>query len=91
MLLFIIKFNNSVPLNKIYRFNIFNFLGGANVNKPNGMGEYPLQLAITLNKIEAVKEMLKKNDIYINTFNNGYNPLLDACEKDLTDIGKKSS
>jgi ankyrin repeat protein len=75
----------------IYSINFFVCLGRVNVNKPNDMGEYPLQIAIRLNKIDAVKEMLKKNDVYINSFDNGYNPLLDACEKDLTEIGKKTN
>ena len=29
--------------------------------------------------------MLKHSDIYLRTFENGYSPLIDACERDLTE------
>ncbi len=57
------------------------------LNKANLMNEYPLQIAIRFNKVAVVEEMLKNSNMYLNTFDNGYNPLIDACEKDLTEIG----
>ncbi|CAF0712969.1 unnamed protein product [Brachionus calyciflorus] len=60
--------------------------GKIDVNKPNKSNQYPIQLAIKFNKISILKELLKADNVYIGTFDNGYNPLLDACENDMTDI-----
>ena len=53
---------------------------------PNKLQEYPIQLAIKFNKLEVIKSMFKLNKVYIGTLKTGYNPLLDATEKDLTEL-----
>ena len=60
--------------------------GKIDVNKANKLNQYPIQLAIRFNKISVLKEMLKVDNIFLGTLENGYNPLLDACENDLTEI-----
>ena len=52
----------------------------------NSLDEYPVQLIIRHNKVEALKAMLTNADVYLRTFDNGYSPLADACEKDLTEV-----
>ena len=72
-----------------YLYKNFKFLikGGVDVNIPNNLKEYPLQLAIQFNKKDAAKSMLNQKKIFLNTFEaTGYNPLIDAAEKDLTEI-----
>jgi len=68
----------------IYSIKIF--LAGADINLPNNFGELPIELAIKFNKLQVVQEMLKRNNITLVLSKNGYNTLLDACEKDLTEI-----
>jgi uncharacterized protein len=53
---------------------------------PNSLSELPIQLVIRFNKKEVLNAMLKNPDIYLRTFENGYSPLVDACERDLTEI-----
>lgn len=65
------------------------YKGGADVNRPNKQNETPIQLAIRYSKMDALKEMLKRDDIYLGTSEfegKKYNPLLDACERDLTQV-----
>lgn len=59
--------------------------GNVDVNRPNNQKEYPIQLVLKYNKVDVLREMLKVNDFYLGTLDNGYNALLDACENDLTD------
>lgn len=60
--------------------------GKLDPNLPNKSGQYPIQLAIKFDKKTIVEILLKAENIFIGTMQNGYNPLLDACENDLTDI-----
>lgn len=60
--------------------------GGIDINKPNKVKEFPLELAIRFNKIDALRSMLNRKDICLDSLENEYCPLLDACEKDLTEI-----
>jgi ankyrin repeat protein len=48
------------------------------------LNQHPLELAIKFNRINSFKTMLKK----IKTFNfkNDYKPLIDICERDLTEF-----
>lgn len=68
-------------------FKIYEFQGGLNVNKPNKKFEYPIELAIRFNKVEVVKAMVKCGNLMLDKFDHEYCPLIDACEKDLTEIG----
>lgn len=67
---------------------LFNFLfiGGLELNVPNKLNEYPIQLAIKFNKVQVVKAMLEQRIVFLGSLETGYNALLDACERDLTDI-----
>lgn len=65
---------------------MYHLKGNIDVNKPNKLKEYPIQLAIRFNNIEILKAMLQVENVYIGNLDNGYNPLLDACENDLTEI-----
>lgn len=60
--------------------------GGIDINLPNSLNEYPIQLILRHNKLEVLTEMLKSPEIYLRTFDNGYSPLINACELDLTKI-----
>jgi len=62
------------------------FKGGFELNVPNKFNEYPIQLAIKFNKIKVVKAMLEQRIVFLGSLETGYNALLDACERDLTDI-----
>ena len=57
------------------------------MNKPNGKGEYPIQLVIRHNKVGVLKAMMKRTDLKLGAFKTGYCPLADACERDLAEIG----
>lgn len=61
------------------------------MNAPNKMNEYPIQLAIKFNQIDVIKEMLSTKNLFLQTFQLDesvfYNPLIDCCEKDSTEIG----
>ncbi|XP_030849264.1 uncharacterized protein LOC100892411 isoform X2 [Strongylocentrotus purpuratus] len=51
-----------------------------NVNRKNGKGETPLQLACFKNDITKVRELLNKPDIDVNARDNaGWTPLHEAC------------
>ena len=65
---------------------IFCYKGGLDVNKPNRKNEYPIELIIRHNKIDVLRSILKRSDLKVNQLKNGYCPLIDACEKDLTDM-----
>lgn len=53
------------------------------------MNEYPLQLAIKFNQIDVVEAMLDTQKLFLQTIGSiGYNPLIDSCEKDSTEIAK---
>ena len=56
------------------------------LNEPNKLNEYPIELAIKYNKIDVVREMLKEKSLKVGVLANGYNPLIDACENDLNEI-----
>ena len=43
-------------------------------------------MIIRFNKIEVLKALLKNPENYLRTFETGYSPLIDACEKDLTEM-----
>ncbi len=45
-----------------------------------------MQLAIKFNKIDIVKSILNTGKAFLGTLETKYNPLLDACEKDLAEI-----
>lgn len=60
--------------------------GKLDPNMPNKTGQYPIELAIKFDKRKIVEILLKAENIIIGTMENGYNPLLDAFENDLTDI-----
>lgn len=62
------------------------YKGGLDVNKPNRKNEYPIELIIRHNKINVLRSILKRSDLKLNQLKNGYCPLIDACEKDLTDM-----
>lgn len=68
----------------MYQTNLFK--GGVDVNLANKLNEYPLQLAIRFNKLDVLKAMLNRSDILLRNLGNHYDPLLDACEKDLTEM-----
>lgn len=55
------------------------------MNKPNLKDEYPIELIIKFNKIQVLNSLLERADVNLNKLKNGYYPLVDACEKDLTD------
>jgi len=57
------------------------------VNVPNKKDQLPIELVIRRNKINVLKCMLKRDDIKLGQLKNGYSPLVDACEKDLTELG----
>ena len=51
-----------------------------------------MELAIKLNKIQVFDFLLKSktiSNILLDSLSNGYKPLLDACENDLTEIAMK--
>lgn len=60
-------------------------IGRIDVNKPNKRDEYPIELAIRHNKIDILKSMIRREDCDLGRLKSGYSPLLDACEKDLTE------
>lgn len=60
--------------------------GKLDPNQPNKSNQYPIQLAIKFDKKKIIEILLQAENIYIGTMQNGYNPLLDASENDLTDI-----
>jgi ankyrin repeat protein len=58
------------------------------LNAPNKKNEYPLELAIKFNQTNVVRSMLETKNLSLcikkDTFQ--YYPLIDCCEKDLTEI-----
>lgn len=60
--------------------------GGFDTNIANKLKEYPIELAIKFNQTIVVDTMLQLNQTFLGTLETNYNPLLDACEKDLTDL-----
>lgn len=73
-------------MNAYIKVSIFGvFLGGIDVNNSNLKDEYPIELIIKFNKIQVLNSLLERADVNLNKLKNGYYPLLDACEQDLTD------
>jgi ankyrin repeat protein len=71
---------------------IFFLPAGVDVSIPNKLNEFPIELAIKLNKIFVLDALLKSKTsliLLLNSLSNGYNPLLNACENDLTEIAIK--
>ena len=61
--------------------------GAIDVNTPNAYREYPIQLAVRFNKPNVARALLaSRSDMHIGKLANGYIPLLDACENDLTEM-----
>jgi ankyrin repeat protein len=78
---------NSLKMNDT-QVSIALIKGGFDLNTPNKLNEYPLQLAIKFNQIDVVRTMLETKRLQIRTLDQtiNYNPLIDCCEKDLTEL-----
>ena len=62
------------------------------MNAANKLNEYPIELAINLNKIAVLDTLLKSktySNLMLDQLPNGYKPLIDACENEFTEIAIK--
>ena len=71
---------------------IFRLIAGCDVNVVNSLNEFPIELAIKLNKIQILDALLKSktmSNLLLDCLSNGFRPLLDACENDFTEVAIK--